>query len=68
MIGSFSEINLNVFVEIARIKKPQKIAFQAGRMVVLLVNTFREKPALFDDFMAWQRIQSFINANVNKFT
>jgi hypothetical protein len=37
-------------------------------MVVLLINTFRDKPFLFDDFMAWQRIQSFINASVNKFT
>lgn len=53
MISSFNEINLNVFVEIARIKKPQKIAFLAGRMIVLLINTFREKPFLFDDFMAW---------------
>ena len=43
MLMAFADINIGVFVEIARIKKPQKAAFQAGRMVALLVSAFRDK-------------------------
>lgn len=45
MNNSFKEINLQVFVEFGRIKKPQKVALVAGRMICYLVNSLRDKPA-----------------------
>ena len=67
LIKSFKEINLQVFVELGRIKKPSKHAFIAGKMICLIVNIMREKPIL-DEFDNWPAIQAFINHNVNKFT
>lgn len=55
MLKSFNDINLSVFVEIARIKKPQKHAFQAGRMLCLLVNSFRDRPET-EDFDNWAKV------------
>eukprot|EP00347_Sterkiella_histriomuscorum_P015927 403355156 len=65
--ASFKEVNLQMFVELARIKKPQKIAFLVGRMICLLVNQMRDRQ-INEDFMSWVSIQSFINQSVNKFT
>lgn len=67
LINSFKEINIHIFVEFGRIKKPQKIAFIIGRMLCLLANGMREKP-LKDDFTQWSSIQAFISASVNKFS
>ena len=66
MLNSFSQINLSVFIELERIKKPQKHAFLAGRMLCCLVNAFRERP-IKDNFFEWTRIQSYVTFNVNKF-
>jgi hypothetical protein len=52
MIASFKEINLGVFVEIARIKKPSKQALQTMRIFCQLVNALRERP-LDEDFSSW---------------
>lgn len=67
MYNSFKEINLHMFVEIGRIKKPQKLAFITTRMICVLVNQMRDRP-VNEDFLSWPSIQHFINQNVNKFT
>ncbi|CDW85880.1 UNKNOWN [Stylonychia lemnae] len=65
--ASFKEINLGVFVEIGRIKKPSKQAQQTLKMFCQLVNALRDRP-LSEDFSNWQNVQYLINQNVNKFT
>lgn len=67
MLESFDMINLGLFVEIERIKKPQKNAFDAGKMLCQLVCIFRDKAPKVD-LSQWSNIQSFVNSNVNKLT
>jgi hypothetical protein len=54
-------------VELSRIKKPQKFAFIAGKMLCMLVNALRDKP-LRETFDQWTSILNFIaSGGVNKF-
>ena len=59
MMNSFNTINIRIFAELERIKKPQKYALQAGKMLCLLVNAFRDKPVK-ESFDSWNIIQFFV--------
>jgi hypothetical protein len=65
--NAFKEISLFVFVELGRIKKPQKQAYIIGRMLCMLVNACKDKP-ISENFYQWSAVQHFINHNINKFT
>ena len=57
-----------LFIELTRIKKPHRSAFQAGRMLCMLVNAFRDKP-LVHQFLHWEAIISFMDSsNLSRFT
>ena len=58
---------MNLFIEIERIKKPQKHALWTGRMLCLLVSILREKP-INDNFNSWESVVGFLNGNVTRFT
>ena len=67
LINAFAAININTFVDIERIKKPQKHALWTGRMLCLLISILRDKP-VNDDFSSWDSVQNFVTGNLNKFT
>lgn len=56
MVNSFNALNLGIFIELDRIKKPQRFALQAGKMICMLANAFREKPSS-NPFDEWTKIR-----------
>lgn len=42
MLQSFNELNLNTFIDLARLKKPSKVVVTASKMIVMLVSAFNE--------------------------
>jgi hypothetical protein len=64
MTEAFEAINLSVFDDILRIKKPSLQAMTAGQMVCKLVTSFRggsSKINLDTMFLSWREIQDFIS-------
>jgi hypothetical protein len=55
MINSFSQVNIGVFVELERIKKPSAIAYQTGKMFCMFANTFKGRP-IEENIDSWPKI------------
>lgn len=48
-------MNVGVFIELERIKKPSPVIFETTRMFCLFANSFRDKP-LEEDLSNWTKI------------
>lgn len=66
MLNSFSSMNIGVFIELERIKKPSSIALQTARLTCLFLNAFRDKPQE-EDLDSWPKLQQYIHSHVTKF-
>ena len=56
MINSFATINVGVFIELERIKKPNNLAIQTSKMFCMFVNAFRDKPYEGDIIDSWPKV------------
>lgn len=56
MFNSFQQMNVGVFIELERIKKPAPVAVATAKMFCMFVNSFRDKP-LEEDIDSWPKIQ-----------
>ena len=61
------DVNLSVFVELCKVKKPLKLTFIAVRLLCLLVNSYRET-AEEHSFENWVEIQHCVMGNQSKFS
>jgi lipoate synthase len=59
-------MNIGVFVELERIKKPSILMHQTCSMFCLFVNIFRDKP-LDVDFSNWNKVHQYINTSITKY-
>jgi hypothetical protein len=55
LFNSFQAMNVGVFIELERIKKPSNLAIQTAKMFCMCVNAFREKP-LEGEVDTWPKI------------
>ena len=69
MLQAFKEINLHMFVELGKLKKPSKVTFQTAKMICMLVNSMRDRSTRLDvdELDQWSGIQRFMNANINQY-
>lgn len=65
MVNYFAMINIGIFVELERIKKPSSVVLSACQMFCMFANAFRDKPFL-EDLGNWTKILFFINTNITK--
>ena len=66
-MNSFQQMNVGVFIELERIKKPAPVALQTAKMFCLVVNSFREKPVDECDIDSWPKIQQFIATHITRY-
>jgi hypothetical protein len=66
MLNSFQQMNVGVFIELERIKKPSPIAVLTAKMFCMFVNAFRERPAE-EEMESWPRIQAFIVSHITRY-
>ncbi len=67
MFNSLESMNVGVFIELERIKKPSNLALQTTRMFCMLVNAFRDKPFSAEEIEGWPKIQQFLTNHVTRF-
>ena len=69
---AFKDVNLHVFADITRIKKPSKAALITGQLlssfVLLMRDAFNPKALPNVDLMDWPSIIHLVTGNLTKFT
>ena len=68
MVTAFGKIRLDIYSDILRIKKPQKIAFEAAQLLCKVVNSFRGGSQKTNHdllFQEWTQVQNFVHKKPN---
>ncbi|CDW80693.1 UNKNOWN [Stylonychia lemnae] len=63
---AFKEMNLQVLVELNKIKKPSKITLLSGKVLAMLLNIFQEEKYSENSLNDWVVIQKVLSSNSNK--
>lgn len=66
VLNSFQQMNVGVFIELERIKKPSPVAIQTAKMFCMCVNSFKDKP-IDEEINTWPKIKQFISAHITKY-
>ncbi len=67
MNDAFKVITLSSMEEIARLKKPSKPVFEAGRLLCLFLNVFREDDCKWpkESFSSWVTVHHYLIGSPN---